>query len=191
MYYKKEAMSDQIRAVMKIICLKNAVYIEKIKLHNHLNAVAVLCGCNPVLKKSRSSGGSDQHTRADTRMSGFAMFFPKDPALLAFAGLRLDDPKNFKTIYGMMTIPYDISIRQILDLVVPNSFRSLFKECFRSLQRGKVFEKMLFMGEGYLFNLDGSGYFLSIIADSFLSEKRVVETRYLLSQGRQDCWCAP
>ncbi len=28
-------------------------------------------------------------------------------------------------------------------------------------KRGKVLEKMLFMGEGYLLNLDGTGYFSS------------------------------
>ena len=52
-------------------------------------------------------------------------------------------------------------MREILDPVDPDLIRPLFKDAFRPLQRGKVLEKMLFMGEGYLLNLDATGYFSS------------------------------
>jgi hypothetical protein len=154
-------MSNQIRGIVKTRLRKEA-YIEKIKLRKHLNADALFATLRSGFDKiTDHRKGPVKHTLADTLMSGFAMFSLKDPSLLAFDGRRLDDPENLKTIYGMKTIPCDTSMREILDPVDPDSLRSLFKDCFRPLQRGKVLEKMLFMGEGYLLNLDGTGYFSS------------------------------
>ena len=58
----------------------------------------------------------------------------------------------------MKTIPEDTSMREILDLVEPDSLRPLFKDAFRPLQRGKALEKMIFMEDAYLLNLDGTVY---------------------------------
>lgn len=98
---------------------------------------------------------------ADTLMSGFAMFSLKDPSLLAFDEWRFAEPQNLKTVYGMSTIPCDTSMREILDLVDPDTLRPLFKDAFRPLQRGKVLEKMIFMEDAYLVNIDGTGFFSS------------------------------
>ena len=64
-------------------------------------------------------------------------------------------------IYGMGSIPFDASMRDILDGVDPNDLRPLFKDAFRQLQRGKALEQMVFMDSCYLLNLDGTGYFSS------------------------------
>ena len=61
----------------------------------------------------------------------------------------------------MNSIPCDTSMREILDTVDPEQLRPLFKDAFRPLQRGKVLEKMVFMEDAYLLNLDGTGYFSS------------------------------
>ena len=154
-------MSNQVKTIVKTR-LRKVAYIEKIKLRKHLNADALFAALRSGFEKIPDHRkGQVEHTLADTLMSGFAMFSLKDPSLLAFDGRRLDDPENLKTIYGMKTIPSDTSMREILDPVDPDALRSLFKDCLRPLQRGKVLEKMLFMGEGYLLNLDGTGYFSS------------------------------
>jgi hypothetical protein len=94
-------------------------------------------------------------------MAGFAMFSLKDPSLLAFDERRIRAPHNLMTIYGMGSIPCDTSMREILDGVDPNDLRPLFKDAFRTLQRGKALEQMVFMEGSYLLNLDGTGYFSS------------------------------
>lgn len=154
-------MSNQIKAIVKTR-LRKAVTLEKIKLRKHLNADALFASMRTGFKKIKDHRtGRVTHTLVDTLMAGFSMFSLKDPSLLAFDGRRLDDPENLKTIYGMRTIPCDTSMREILDPVHPDDLRPLFKDAFRPLQRGKVLEKMVFMDQGYLLNLDGTGYFSS------------------------------
>ena len=154
-------MSNQIKAIVKTRLRKSA-YIEKIRLRKDLNADALFAAMRSGFEKIQDHRpGEVKHTLRDTLMSGFAMFSLKDPSLLAFDGRRLDDPENLKTIYGMSTIPCDTSMREILDPVNPGHLRQLYKDAFRPLQRGKVLEKMVFMEDGYLLNLDGTGYFSS------------------------------
>jgi hypothetical protein len=154
-------MSNQITGIMKARKRETAQN-DKIRLRKHLNADALFAtmraGFNTI-KDHRP--GKTQHSLADTLMSGFAMFSLKDPSLLAFDERRLDEPQNLKTIYGMSSIPSDTSMREILDGVSPDSLRSVYKDAFRPLQRGKVLEKMVFMEDSYLLNLDGTGYFSS------------------------------
>lgn len=154
-------MSNQIRTIVKTQLQKTA-YIKKITLRKHLNADALFATLRSGFEKIPDHRpGTVKHTLPDSLMSGLAMFSLKDPSLLAFDGRRSDDHENLKTIFGMNTIPCDTSMREILDPVCPEHLRPLFKDCIRPLQRGKVLEKMLFMGQGYLLNLDGTGYFSS------------------------------
>lgn len=135
---------------------------ERIKLRKHLNADAlfdtVRTGFGNI-QDHRNGNGTIPLT--DALMSGFALFSLKDPSLLAFDERRSTAPHNLKTIYGIGSIPCDTSMREILDGVDPNDLRPLFKDAFRPLQRGKALEKMVFMNDCYLLNLDGTGYFSS------------------------------
>jgi hypothetical protein len=96
----------------------------------------------------------------DALMSGFAMFSLKDPSLLAFDQRRAK-PENLRQVFGIEKIPSDTQLRVILDEVKPEELRPLFKAVFQQLQRGKVLEKMTFMGKYYLASIDGTGYFSS------------------------------
>ena len=154
-------MSNQIKTIMKNR-KREIARVQRIRLRKHLNADALFATMQTGLKKIKDHRpGTVQHSLADTLMSGFAMFSLKDPSLLAFDERRFAEPHNLKTIYGMNTIPCDTSMREILDGVSPDSLRPLFKDAFRPLQRGKVLEKMVFMENSYLLNLDGTGYFSS------------------------------
>jgi hypothetical protein len=154
-------MSSHITTIMKT-CKREKQREDTIRLRKHLNADALFAAMHAGFNKIKDHRSeSIQHSLADTLMAGFAMFSLKDPSLLAFDERRFAEPHNLKTIYGMQSIPCDTSMREILDGVSPESLRPLFKDGFRPLQRGKVLEKMRFMDNGYLLNLDGTGYFSS------------------------------
>lgn len=154
-------MSNQITAIMKAHESEIARN-KKIRLRKHLNADALIAAVRAGFSTIQDHRpGKVQHSLTDTLMSGFAMFSLKDPSLLAFDERRLNEPHNLKTIHGVKTIPCDTSMREILDGVTPDSLRPMFKVAFRPLQRGKALEKMVFMEDAYLLNLDGTGYFSS------------------------------
>jgi hypothetical protein len=98
---------------------------------------------------------------SDALMSGFAMFSLKDPSLLAFDDRRQDPNDNFRTIYGIQSVPSDTQMRAILDPVDPVVLRPLFGDVFRRLQRGKALEAFAYLDGHYLLSLDGTTYFSS------------------------------
>ncbi len=154
-------MSNQLKTIVKARKKANA-RPKKIRLRKHLNADALLSTMkNGFAKIEDHRPGNVQHSLADALMAGFAIFSLKDPSLLAFDERRRAAPHNLMTIYGMGSIPCDTSMREILDGVDPNDLRPLFKDAFRQVQRGKILEKMVFMNDCYLLNLDGTGYFSS------------------------------
>ena len=109
---------------------------------------------------------------SDALMSGFALFALKDPSLLAFDQRRAK-PENLRQMFGIETIPSDTQMRTILDEVEPESFRPLYKKIIDRLKKGKVLEKMTFMGQYYLASIDGTGYFSSkkVHCDACLQRK--------------------
>jgi len=52
-------------------------------------------------------------------------------------------------------------MRTLLDPVNPDDLRSLFRDVFRRLQRGKALERFVYFDGHYLLSLDGTGYFSS------------------------------
>lgn len=135
---------------------------EKIKLRKHLNADALFDSVRTGfgnIQDHRNSNATIPLT--DALMSGFAVFSLKDPSLLAFDQRRNWCSHNLMTVYGIEQIPCDTSLREILDDLDPVDLRPFFKMAFQKLQRGKALEKMVFMEDCYLLNLDGTGYFSS------------------------------
>jgi hypothetical protein len=103
--------------------------------------------------------GDPDISLTDTLMSAFALFSLKSPSLLAFDQERTEG--NLQRIYGMERVPCDTAMREILDPVEPEGLRPLFKHVFRTLQRGKALEEMVFVQDHYLVAFDGTGYFSS------------------------------
>jgi len=104
-------------------------------------------------------GGQPEISLTDALMSAFAMFSLKSPSLLAFDKERAEG--NLQAIYGIERVPCDTQMREILDPVCPELLRPMFTGVFRQLQRGKALEAMVFLENGYLLALDGTGYFSS------------------------------
>ena len=131
------------------------------KIRKHLSADGLFRRVRGEFEKVREHRQATINiSLADALMSGFAMFTLKEPSLLAFDERRVKSG-NLQQVFGIQTIPSDTQMRTILDEITPESFRSVFKAVFQQLQRGKVLEKMTFMGNYYLASIDGTGYFSS------------------------------
>jgi len=133
----------------------------RVKARKHLNADAL----NAVVYKSFEKvadvrKGQVDISLADALMSGYAMFSLKDPSLLAFDKRRQENP-NFKSLYGIKTVPCDTRMREICDEVVADHLRPTYKRLFEVIQRNKVLEQYKFIEGCYLLNLDGTGSYSS------------------------------
>ena len=74
--------------------------------------------------------GKSSVSLPDALMSGLAMFALKDPSLLAFDQRRQQDEENLRMIFHMEHVPCDTRLREILDPVDPEQFRSTFRNVF-------------------------------------------------------------
>jgi len=141
--------------------------IERDKLlsatvRKHLNADALFKTVrSSFCQVTETRIGNPQVVVADALMSAFAMFSLKDSSLLIFDERRKNEAHNLKTIYGIKAIPCDTQMRTIVDPVEPDELRPAHNAVFRALQRGKALENMVYLEEGYLLPLDGTGYFSS------------------------------
>lgn len=99
-------------------------------------------------------------TIADCLMSAVAMFSLKAPSLLGFDQMKRDKnvDHNLKTLFGIGRAPCDTYMREILDMIDPQSIRGAFKAIFTKLQRGNFLKQYEFLG-GLLMAVDGTGIF--------------------------------
>jgi hypothetical protein len=134
------------------------------KAHKDLSAdslFALLRSGFDSLPDPRSRSDFVQVSLSDALMSAFAMFSLKDPSLLAFDHRRRDPLDNFRSIYGILNVPCDSQMRDILDPLNPDHLRTSFAAVFRRLQRGKLLERFAYLDGCYLLSLDGTTYFSS------------------------------
>ncbi len=136
------------------------------KLRKHLNARALFKTIYHRFKKIPDFRADNKIdiSLPDALMSAFAMFSLKDPSLLMFDKRRENDieRKNLESTYGINTVPSDSRMREICDEIDPKKYLSAtYVDVFRSLQRGKALEPMVFYNGCYLLNLDGTGFFSS------------------------------
>lgn len=103
------------------------------------------------------------HTLHDVVMSGQAMMYFQEPSLLKFQeSLREANHKdNLMTLFGVETIPKDVQMRNVLDEVISEEFRPIFKDFLHRLQRGKHLEQFQLFDGSYLIAIDGTEYFSS------------------------------
>lgn len=131
-------------------------------VRKHLSADALIGTIrNSFEQVGETRNGKPEIPMEDALISAFAMFSLKDPSLLAFEQRRLVYESNLKSIYKMNSIPSDTQMRTILDPVPPDELRPAHNAVLRAVQRGKALEKMVYLEEGYLMPLDGTGYFSS------------------------------
>ena len=115
------------------------------------------------------------HEIHDCCLSGFAMMYFQDPSMLEFQ-TRLQDrfhTNNLKTLFDVHSIPKATQLRDVIDIIAPESFDPIFSDYFRSLQRSKQLEQFQFLNGMYLMPIDGTQYFSSktISCPSCLTKK--------------------
>lgn len=119
--------------------------------------------------------GKIEYSLHDCLMGGFAMMFLQDPSMLEFQRRfqRMHHRNNLKTIFGILNIPKDSQLRDVLDNCSPEQLNPVFTDFFRQLQKGKQLELYRFLDDYYLMSIDGSEYFSSenISCSSCLTKK--------------------
>lgn len=132
----------------------------------YLSASGLLAIVRKSFLKIKEPLGSVKEGRiplVDCLMSGLALFGLKFPSLLQF-DQRKDEAiirHNLTTLYQVEKAPSDTYMRERLDIIDPFYLRPAFCKLFAHLQRGKVLEDYLFLGQYYLLPLDGTGFFSS------------------------------
>ncbi len=135
---------------------------RRIRMRCHLNADKLYARIRTdfdMVPDHRASNSSIAMT--DALLSGFAMFCLKDPSLLAFEKRKQEEPESLHEVFGISRIPSDTQMRTILDPLDVRTIRRPFKTIFAQLQRGKVLEKMTWLGGYHLLALDGTGIYTS------------------------------
>jgi hypothetical protein len=115
-----------------------------------------------LIEDLRQQGKTDYSLR-DCYLSGLAMFYLQDPALLEFQRRfqKQIQRNNLSTVFGVADIPADTQFRDIIDEHDYRPLLDVFAEYFRRLQRSKQLEQYQFYKGTYLLPLDGSEYFTS------------------------------
>ena len=88
----------------------------------------------------------------DAMMSGLACMYFQDSSLLQFQKRMQEDQhrNNLSTLFGVETIPKETQMREITDQVDSDYFRSIFRDYYLHLQRGKHLEQFqIFKGYYY------------------------------------------
>lgn len=110
-------------------------------------------------------GKNCQYTMADIGMAAFSVFFMQSPSFLAHQQRLAQGPghgrSNCETLFGMVKIPSDNHIRDMLDGVPPESFYPLFGAALDALDRGGGLAAFRRLGEHVLIAFDGTEYFRS------------------------------
>ena len=134
------------------------------------------------IKDYRQAGKTD-YSIHDCFMSGFAMMFFQDSALIEFQRRMQEkfNQNNLKTMFKVSNLPKDTQFREVLDNAPFSEVKKIFADFFRLLQRGKQLEAFRFMDNRYLVPIDGSGYFSSSkieCAGCLKKKSKKGETRY-------------
>jgi hypothetical protein len=135
------------------------------KLLKHLSQQSLSYGTSQIIGTFEEfrQEGKIKHKLHDVTMSGLAMMYFQDPSLLKFQeSLKETEHRdNLETLFNVATIPKDGQMRNILDEVVSEAFRPVFKEFHHRLQRGKHLEQYQLFDKSYLIPIDATQNFSS------------------------------
>ena len=107
--------------------------------------------------------GKVDHTLHDVVMSGTAMMHFQDSSLLQFQK-ELEDKRhysNLTTLFEIKSVPKSSQMKDVLDVLPSENFRSVFYNFFERLQRGKQLKNFELFPGLYIVSVDGSEYFSS------------------------------
>ncbi|WP_245395116.1 transposase [methane-oxidizing endosymbiont of Gigantopelta aegis] len=138
--------------------------MSKTPFRKDLSIPGLLATARKVFETIPDDMSGTQIPLADHLMSALALFGLKYPSLLQFdQASRQDDATrhNLRTLYGIATAPSDTFMRERLDRVDPACLLPVYRQLFKSLQRGKGLEGFEVFEGHYLLSIDGTGLFSS------------------------------
>jgi len=99
----------------------------------------------------------------DAMMSGLGCMHFQDPSLLQFQERMqiTQHSNNLKTLFDVEHIPKETQMREIIDGVSSDYFKSIFRDYYLRLQRNKTLEQFQIFPGKYYFPIDGSEFFSS------------------------------
>ncbi len=114
--------------------------------------------------KDKRRQGSVEHPLAQVLSAALAMFSLKFPSLLQFDKQFPLDKRlrhNLASLFGVMNVPSDSQMRDILDPIKPEALRPAFRAVHSALQRGNAIKPYQYLGGKLLLAIDGTGLFSS------------------------------
>ena len=109
------------------------------------------------------TGSNIVYTMADAGLGAFSVFFTQSPSFLDFQRTMelAKGISNAQTLFGMLKIPCDNQIRNLLDGVPPSALFELFAGILDGLKKYGYLEAHRAINETLLVAMDGTQYFSS------------------------------
>jgi len=112
------------------------------------------------IKDTRRQREDIKYSFKDILLSAFSIFYFQSKSWLSFQR-KMDTNKgssNAKTMFGITDIPSDNHIRNILDKIKPDMFKSVYNAVIHKLEEFGILKKFNFMDSYLLVALDGTHY---------------------------------
>jgi len=111
----------------------------------------------------KRTGTNKTYPMKDIALSAFSIFFTQSPSFLAFQRSmeKANGKNNARTLFGIIKIPSDNHIRDILDEVSPDHIFPVYDKILEKLENSKILERFLYLKNSYMISLDGTWYFSS------------------------------
>ena len=108
-------------------------------------------------------GDNIRYSMADAAMGAFSVFFTQSPSFLdAQRTLQITAGcNNTQTLFGMVEIPSDNHIRNLMDGAPPSQLNPIFSAIVTSLNNSKHLEAYRSINNDFLIAMDGVQYFSS------------------------------
>ena len=109
------------------------------------------------------TGNNTSYTIEDAALAGFSIFFTQNPSFLAFQkSMQQNKGKNnAQSLFGVLNIPSDNQIRNILDPISPTYLFPVFSYIFHGLNDMGYLDSYRSYNGNLLLALDGVQYFSS------------------------------
>jgi hypothetical protein len=108
-------------------------------------------------------GKNKQYSIEDLSLAAFSIFFTQSPSFLSFQQGMSDaqGSSNCQTIFGMMDIPSDAQIRNVLDTIPPEALYPIFDGITTLMEKDGLLDDFRCIKNDLLLVLDGTQYFSS------------------------------
>ena len=105
-------------------------------------------------------GKNTRYKMIDAGMAAFSVFFTQNASFLEHQRYikTVNGRSNAESMFGMVNIPSDNQIRNILDPVTTDKLISFYRETVNELDKGGILEPMRSFSHNLLVAIDGTEY---------------------------------